>query len=223
MLYRIKILREVYMRKYPLIIVFFIIVLLSCSTSTERGDDYAERGIEHFNRGEYQRASDDLEISLELGVNTYAPELIHTLLGNAYSELGEYDKALQEHQKAVKINPIFHKAWVNMGIVYRLTGEYERAESCYMKAIEIEPDYPELYISLGALYIFKDEPERAVEFLKRAIELDRQNAIAFANIALAYALCRDFDKADIALEKAIILGYERSEQLRQRIEELKKL
>jgi len=211
------------MRKYPLIIVFFIMVFLSCSTSTENGDEYAERGIKHFNSGEYQRASVDLETALELGVDTYAPELIHTILGNAYSEFGEYDKALQEHQNAVKINPIFHKAWVNMGIVYRQTGDYERAESCYMKALEIEPDYPELYISLGALYIFKDEPYKAIEVLEKAIELDPQNAIAFANISLAHASCRDFDKADIALEKAIILGYERSEQLRLRIEELKKL
>ena len=110
-----------------------------------------------------------------------------------------------------------------MGIVYRLTGEYERAESCYMKALEIDPNYPELYVSLGALYIYKDEPYKAVEILETAIELDRQNAIAFANIALAHAACGNFVKADIALEKAIILGYENSEQLRLRIEELKKL
>ena len=68
------------------------------------------------------------------------------------------------------------------------------------------PEYAELHASLGALYIFKNEPRRAIASLEKAIELDPQLAVAYANIALAYAMVEQFNEAETIAHAEYLLG-----------------
>ncbi len=60
-------------------------------------------------------------------------------MGNAYGELGEYQKAINVYKKAIKIKPDMHEAYYNMGNTYRELKKYQKAINAYQKAIEIEP------------------------------------------------------------------------------------
>ena len=73
------------------------------------------------------------------------------------AEAGQYELAIEYHDKAIAEDPNRHEVYVNRGVVYRLMGDYDKAEASYAKALELEPDYAEPHASLGALAIFKGE------------------------------------------------------------------
>ncbi|KQC14302.1 MAG: hypothetical protein APR63_14650 [Desulfuromonas sp. SDB] len=208
--------------KFRVILMIFTIFSASCRTAEKvNGDDYATRGIEYYNNEDYNQAVINLEKALELGTDIYAPEYIHTILGNVYSELGDYSKALECHRQSLEINPQTYQSWVNMGIVYRKLEDFDKAESCYLKAMEVNPEYTEMYVSLGALYIFKQDPETAIKYLQEAISLQPDNSIAWANLAIAQALCGDFKQCDFCIDKAREFNYSRIDELELKIEQYK--
>ena len=189
--------------------------------SPGRGDGAASRGIALYEQRQYEAAAVALDTAIAGGVSKYSLEQVYTILGNTLNELNRFEEAIAAHRKAIDINPRFHEAWVNLGVVYRLRGDYEQAEACYLKALAIAPNYAQLHASLGALYIFKDEPAKAVPSLERAIALDQQLPVAHANLAIAYAMAGKFDEAESALRRAIVLGYRNGPTVRARIDALK--
>jgi tetratricopeptide (TPR) repeat protein len=55
--------------------------------------------------------------------------------GVAYRLKGEYDRALQDYEQAIHLNPSNANAYNNRGIIYRINGEYARAIADYDEAI----------------------------------------------------------------------------------------
>lgn len=187
------------------------------------GDAYADRGFRLYQEGKYDESLQQLQQALQQGVKRYSLEEVHTGIGNTLNELGRLDEAVKAHEKALQINPRFHKAWVNLGIVYRLQSKFDDAERCYMKALELKPDYAELHASLGALLIFQDKSKEAILALEKAIALDPQLAVSHANLALALATVGRFDEAEQSLQRAVIRGYRNSAILKKRIANLRAL
>ncbi|MBI1286067.1 MAG: tetratricopeptide repeat protein [Flavobacteriales bacterium] len=58
-----------------------------------------------------------------------------------YQYLKEYDKALENFDKAVKLNPKYHQAVYMRGLCYEAKGDVQRAKSEYSYAIQLNPDY----------------------------------------------------------------------------------
>jgi tetratricopeptide (TPR) repeat protein len=58
---------------------------------------------------------------------------------NAYAEKGEYDRAIADFDKAIKLKPKDAKAYSNRGNAYREKGDKERAIADYDKAIKLNP------------------------------------------------------------------------------------
>lgn len=71
--------------------------------------------------------------------NALAPEFTRDdLLGRAYLDLGEYDKAiasLERHVRSKRLGP-FSQSWFHLGEAWRAKGEPERAAAAYGKARE---------------------------------------------------------------------------------------
>jgi hypothetical protein len=98
----------------------------------------------------------------------------HHGLANAYKEIGDMDKALQEWQKVVEINPFKSDVHNSIGNVYMLKGDYGKAIYSYLMAIKIDPNNPEAYYNL-ALVLEKTGKEKDAsiyykEFIKMAPE-----------------------------------------------------
>ena len=58
-----------------------------------------------------------------------------------FSNLGEYQKAKECYEKAIKINPNYADAHYNLGVIFKELGENQKAKECYEKAIEINPNH----------------------------------------------------------------------------------
>lgn len=204
-------------------IILMVYLLTSCGKAPKSGDLSALRGYQALADGRYEEAVQSLEASIQKGLSDQKIEEAYTCLGNAYNELGEYEKSIAAHKKAIEIDPTFHKAWVNLGIVYRLTDQFDEAEKCYVKALELQPDYAELHASIGALYIFQEKYEQAVQHLEKATALDKQLPVSWANLALAYATIGRFSDADAALKRAVVLGYKNGLMIQERIDTMRDL
>ena len=85
-----------------------------------------------------------------------------TIEGMTYGKNGQYDQAISDYTKALKINPKFAEAYYYRGRTYGEKGQYGRAISDYTKAIEINPGFAEAYYNRGVAYYYKKRIQQIV-------------------------------------------------------------
>ena len=130
---------------------------------------------------------------------TFNPKIVEDYIkrGNAYSYIGEHDKAITDYNQAIKLKPNYAKAYYNRGNAYRDKVDFDRAIADYTKAIELKPDYVDAYYNRGKLYVERDAYNKAVEDFSTVIKLDPEHADASDFRA---TLCRDKGEYDKVIE-----------------------
>lgn len=72
----------------------------------------------------------------------------------AFLENAEYDRALEDCDRAIRLKPGLAQTLCNRGTVYVETGNLERAVQEYERAISLEPDFALAFSNLGfALFL----------------------------------------------------------------------
>ena len=56
-----------------------------------------------------------------------------------YVEKGEYDRAIQDLDQAIKLKPEYSRAFRNRGDAYRKKGDLDHASADYQKALSLNP------------------------------------------------------------------------------------
>ena len=95
------------------------------------------------------KSTEDAEEFIKLytaGLTLY-PKMVEGYIkrGNAYSYIGEHDKAITDYSEAIKLKPNYAKAYYNRGNAYRDKVNFDKAIANYTKAMELNPDYVEVY------------------------------------------------------------------------------
>jgi len=97
---------------------------------------------------------------------------VHTLLAKIHSWQKEYDKAINEGEKAVSLGPNSAENYANLGMTYRYVGRFEDSIRMTEKAIRLHPYYPDWYLySLEYSYYFLGQYEKAIDIAKKHIKL----------------------------------------------------
>lgn len=123
--------------------------------------------------------------------------------GLAKSELGQYDDAILEYNKAIEIDPNCPRAYFNRGRSLFKLGRYEDAILDFTKAIEIDPDYSAAYNSLGLAKLKLGKLEVALKYYNEAIEKDSKLAQPYYNRGIVYFKLGHYNDARKDLTKAI--------------------
>jgi len=84
----------------------------------------------------------------ELSSQTYPRDTPYTNLGLIYSELGDYDKALQAFQDALKFSPGTGNRYANLTSGYVQLNRLEEAKAVAREAESHGIDYPEIHLNL---------------------------------------------------------------------------
>jgi tetratricopeptide (TPR) repeat protein len=108
--------------------------------------------------------------------------------GNAYSDLGEYERAIADFDSAIELDPGFAQAFTSRGIAYSYLGEYERAIADFDNAIELDPSFLQAFTNRGIAYSNLGEYERAIVDFDSAIEINPEYASAFYHRGRVYYL-----------------------------------
>ena len=126
--------------------------------------------------------------------------------GNSYFDKGNYEKAIENYNMAIILNPHFSEAYFSRALAYYYLKNYDRAISDYKKALELDPNNPVIYNNLGDAYYRKQDFDTAIEMYDKAIELNPKYLKAYYNRGLAYACKEDFDSAIEDFNKVIELN-----------------
>jgi len=128
------------------------------------------------------------------------------ILGNAYFRLGDYQKALAAYRKVTQMDPDNATGYDMSGMVLAQEGKYQESIPEFEKAISLNPDWT-VYTNLGTAYFLLKQYSQAAAMYAKAVQFDPQNEINMGNLADAYRLSGQTDKAHAAYEKAISLAY----------------
>jgi tetratricopeptide (TPR) repeat protein len=97
-----------------------------------------------------------------------------------YEKTGNVERAIEDHQRAVLLNPASAKPSYNLGAAYARKGLFHEALEALNRSIEAGPT-PEAYINRGVVHAITGNPDEALRDLTRAIDLDPSSPDAFVN------------------------------------------
>lgn len=125
--------------------------------------------------------------------------------GNAYATTGQYEKATQVYNEAIKLDPDDRVAYHNRGLAYMELGQLKAAVDDFSKVIELRPDMVEGYCNRGRTYGKLGEYKQSIEDLSKALQIDPDHQSAYCNRGASYAYMGQFKQALKDFNKAIEL------------------
>lgn len=153
-------------------------------------------------RGDLAILIDEYRESLAISADSPATQLS---IANLEVQLGNIDKAEQAYLQALRIEPNFVPALINLADYYRSTGRGSKSEPLFKKALDVAPDSGATHHSYGLFLVRKQNYEDALPHFKAAIQ---QND-ALPRYAYVYAVALDnIGRTDEAI-KALVKANER--------------
>ncbi len=110
-----------------------------------------------------------IELEAAISQNTNISE-IHLALGRNYRALQEYDKAVEEFNRANALNPLDPYPLTYIAATYATVGEYAKAIQYAEQAVQVAPSDPYMWGNLGRMYYRNYQYEDAIPALSLAIQ-----------------------------------------------------
>lgn len=95
-----------------------------------------------------------------------APQKTYYALGSLYTELGQLDSAIEQHNKALKVDSTYVDAWYGVGYVYEKKNNLDSAIQNYQKALSFDPKNESVRYSLAKAFISQGKTEKGIKELK---------------------------------------------------------
>lgn len=125
---------------------------------------------------------------------------------------GEAERAIEAYQKAIKnkTRTIFFtkepSVYNNLGQAHLYAEGHAEAVANFKKVIEMAPDVAEGYINLTTAYLRQNLPVKARALCLHALQTFPKTALLHYNLACAYALAGEFQRAVDSLTQAVNLN-----------------
>lgn len=110
------------------------------------------------------------------------PEILYNL-GIAYSELGEYDRAVMTLKQLLAIDPVHANGLVGLGVAYQRLGQSPQALEYLKKAVQVDPSNPYAQRNLGSVMASGGDLAGALAHLRKAHELAPDDPAAMFGLA----------------------------------------
>ena len=163
---------------------------------------YLQRGICHFRKENYVRASQDFESALK---NNSRMAEAHFYLGKVNKAYNRFDQAIDDFEEAAALGFIPYECFLEIGAAYEKLAKEEKAKQFYTKAIAVNPDKAEAYLLRGLCRLRDNEARDAMADLDEGLKIDTAIGRAPFRVELGF-LCLQFDnspKAEICFLKAL--------------------
>ena len=115
----------------------------------------------------------------------------------------QYDKALENLKKSIKISPDNDKVYFAMGLTYGKLGKHKDALENIHKAIDINPNDAKFFINMGIAFNNLEQFEEAIKSFHKAIEINPKDKTIFYNMGKVLYNLKQFKEAIKSYQKAI--------------------
>ncbi len=150
--------------------------------------------------------------------------IVKLFLGVTYSQIGDYDKAMEIFTSALKqTDELGDKRGMgyslsNIGNVYKNKGDYDKALDYYGRSLEIKEELGNkrgvgaLLNNIGAVYHDKGDDDKALGYYTRSLKIKEELGdkgeigASLNNIGIIYFVKGDYDKAIELFEQTIELN-----------------
>jgi tetratricopeptide (TPR) repeat protein len=140
-------------------------------------------GMARLRTGDAPRSLEPLESAGRLGRNPDA----YLLAGATALETGEFQRARNDLELAVRLDPKIPGAWTWVGMARDRVGDEEGAKKAYQTALQIDPRDFEANLHYGGVLYRERALDTAMPYLERALALHPASNLARYAIALVRA------------------------------------
>lgn len=116
------------------------------------------------------------------------------ILGNAYFNLKQYDRAIQAYREALRIEPEDADAWKHLGGAYLNLEQYDQAIQALGVSLRIQPVNAGAWHYLGTCYFSLKQYDLAVQAFIERVRIESEDAKAWYSLGTAYHFQGQRDK-----------------------------
>ena len=149
---------------------------------------YIDEGIVDIQNGKYANAIENIDKSIELKGDW---EISYFYRGVANQALGNYDEAMLDYTKSIKINPkmtdaYYNKAYITLSRKDIDNPNIKKAIEDLEHAIELDPQFLDALYAMAAAYKKLGDYHKSLEYLEKLLQIEPQavNARALKNLIL---------------------------------------
>lgn len=132
----------------------------------------------------------------------------HNNVGELYARQDNWEKAIEEFETAIELEPKFAVAYQNLANAYYQLEKYDLAIENYQKALSLNPNLWLSYHNLATIYASAGKLDLAIEHVEKAISINPESANSYALLGMIYLQIDDKQKAKEQFEKVLELNPE---------------
>jgi eukaryotic-like serine/threonine-protein kinase len=129
----------------------------------------------------------------------------HNDFGGFYYRQGRFAEAEKEFQNVVNLTPDNARGYSNLGVIAFTQKNYEEAAKMFEKSAAIKPT-EFAYSNLGTLYYTLGRYADAAKYYEQAIQMNADDSLWWHNLATAYQVSGETQKARRAFERTAQLA-----------------
>jgi tetratricopeptide (TPR) repeat protein len=130
---------------------------------------------------------------------------VRTYLGAALLNMQEPREALEEANRAIKLDDRYAKAYTLAGRIYTEQQQWELSKQCFEQAVLLDPGDRETWYFFGRSSYEANRFEQAIESYLRALKLGAGQSRLYENLGLAYEALGQSGDAEKAYRRAVEL------------------
>ena len=169
----------------------------------EPPQDQVQAVIKLFTQGLFENTLIKIEQIQNMFPNSV---LLFNICGATYTELGKFDRAIENYKKALIIKPDHVDALCNMGVAEQRKGDLYSAIKSYKRAVEINPHHATAYYNMGVIYKTNGDLKLALKCYKRAIKIQPTYAAAYNNMGNAFQAADKLEDAIDCFQRALAIN-----------------
>ena len=120
---------------------------------------------------------------------------LHNELGSVYAQLGEEEKAREQFQRSLALDPGYSDTYLRLAQLELDREHWEAAYEAYRKAAELRAKDPYAYSGMAFALAKMGRTQDAIAMNHRVLELRPNDHSALQNLALLYDKLGDYDQA----------------------------
>jgi tetratricopeptide (TPR) repeat protein len=125
--------------------------------------------------------------------------------GVTYNNLGLYDKALEDYNRAIQLNPGDPYAYSNRGNTYYSLQQYDEALADHNRGLRLNPNFSNAYLNRGNVFRDLKRDGEALADYDRVLQIDPTDALAYNNRGTVKERLERYEEALEDLGEAIRL------------------